>query len=78
VSWRDPRPGRQARFRRRPLVGYTVVALSTMATMAIGFGVWTHHMFADLSLSFFSGGSIIFLKMSATLFLSCLCRYARS
>jgi hypothetical protein len=24
-----------------------------MATMAIGFGVWTHHMFADLSLSFF-------------------------
>ncbi|GAC1334968.1 MAG: hypothetical protein NVSMB26_18590 [Beijerinckiaceae bacterium] len=56
-------------FCRRPLVGYTIVALSTMATMAIGFGVWTHHMFAtglsDLSLSFFSGVSIIIVVPSA-------------
>src|SRR5204863_499113 len=43
--------------------------LSTMATMAIGFGVWTHHMFAtgmsDLALSFFSGVSIIIAVPSA-------------
>src|SRR3954466_4832383 len=56
-------------FCRRPLVGYTLVALSTMATMAIGFGVWTHHMFAtgmsDLALSFFSGVSIIIAVPSA-------------
>jgi cytochrome c oxidase subunit I len=50
-------------FCRRPLVGYTPVALSTVATMALGFGVWVHHMFAtglpDISLSFFSGASLI-------------------
>ena len=44
-------------FCRRPLVGYTLVALSTVATMVLGFGVWVHHMFATglpgLSLSFF-------------------------
>ena len=33
-------------FCRRPLVGYGPVAISTVATMAIGFGVWIHHMFA--------------------------------
>ena len=33
-------------FCRRPLVGYTPVALSTVATMVIGFIVWIHHMFA--------------------------------
>ena len=32
-------------FCRRPLVGYTPVALSTVGTMALGFGVWVHHMF---------------------------------
>ncbi len=50
-------------FCRRPLVGYTVVALSTVATMVLGFGVWVHHMFAtglpSVSLSFFSAASII-------------------
>ena len=48
-------------FCRRPLVGYTVVALATVATMVLGFGVWVHHMFAtglpSLSLSFFSAAS---------------------
>ena len=48
-------------FCRRPLVGYTVVALSTVATMVLGFGVWVHHMFATglpgMSLSFFSAAS---------------------
>jgi cytochrome c oxidase subunit I len=50
-------------FCRRPLVGYTLVALSTVATMFIGFGVWVHHMFATgipaLSLSFFSSASFV-------------------
>lgn len=49
-------------FCRRPLVGYTAVALSTVATMLIGFGVWVHHMFATglptLALSFFSAASM--------------------
>ena len=48
-------------FCRRPLVGYTPVALATVATMVLGFGVWVHHMFATglpaLALSFFSGAS---------------------
>ena len=50
-------------FVRRPLVGYTVVALATVATMVLGFGVWVHHMFAtglpNVSLSFFSAASLI-------------------
>ncbi|MGN6123926.1 MAG: cytochrome c oxidase subunit I [Sphingomonas oligoaromativorans] len=50
-------------FCRRPLAGYSLVALSTVATMILGFGVWVHHMFATglpaLSLSFLSGESII-------------------
>ncbi|WP_052452608.1 cytochrome c oxidase subunit I [Noviherbaspirillum autotrophicum] len=56
-------------FCRRPLVGYTPVALSTVTTMFIGFGVWVHHMFATglppLSLSFFSAASIIIVLPSA-------------
>ena len=50
-------------FCRRPLVGYSLVALGTVATMILGFGVWVHHMFATglpgLSLAFFSGASFI-------------------
>jgi cytochrome c oxidase subunit I len=56
-------------FCRRPLVGYSLVALSTVATMILGFGVWVHHMFAtglpDLGLSFFSGVSIVITVPSA-------------
>jgi cytochrome c oxidase subunit I len=56
-------------FCRRPLVGYTLVALSTVGTMALGFGVWVHHMFAtglpNLALSFFSGASLIITIPSA-------------
>jgi cytochrome c oxidase subunit 1/cytochrome c oxidase subunit I+III len=56
-------------FCRRPLVGYSLVALSTVATMALGFGVWLHHMFAtglsDLALAFFSGASIFIAVPSA-------------
>ena len=56
-------------FCRIPLVGYTLVALATVATMILGFGVWVHHMFATglpaLSLSFFSGASILIVVPSA-------------
>ena len=56
-------------FCRRPLVGYTPVALATIATMVLGFGVWVHHMFAtglpSVSLSFFSAASIIIAVPSA-------------
>lgn len=54
---------------RRPLVGYTAVALATVLTMVLGFGVWLHHMFATglppLSLAFFSAVSIIIAVPSA-------------
>jgi cytochrome c oxidase subunit I len=56
-------------FCRRPLVGYTVVVLGTIATMILGFGVWLHHMFATglpfLALSFFSGASFVITVPSA-------------
>ncbi len=56
-------------FCRRPLVGYTPVVLSTVATMILGFGVWVHHMFAtglpSLALSLFSSVSIIISVPSA-------------
>ncbi len=56
-------------FCRRPLVGYTVVALSTVLTMFIGFGVWVHHMFATglppMSMSFFGAASIVIVVPSA-------------
>jgi cytochrome c oxidase subunit I len=56
-------------FCRRPLVGYTAVALSTVATMMLGFGVWVHHMFATglptISLSIFSASTIAISLPSA-------------
>jgi cytochrome c oxidase subunit 1/cytochrome c oxidase subunit I+III len=56
-------------FCRRPLVGYVLVALSTVLTMFIGFGVWVHHMFATglppQSLSFFGAASIVIVLPSA-------------
>lgn len=56
-------------FCRRPLVGYVPVALATVGTMALGFGVWVHHMFAtglpNIALSFFSGASIVISVPSA-------------
>jgi cytochrome c oxidase subunit I len=48
-------------FSRRPMVGYTFVALATVATGIIGFGVWLHHMFATgiptMAATFFGGAS---------------------
>jgi cytochrome c oxidase subunit I+III len=56
-------------FCRRPLVGYTLVGISTVATMLIGFGVWVHHMFATglpvVALSFFSAASFVIAIPSA-------------
>jgi cytochrome c oxidase subunit 1/cytochrome c oxidase subunit I+III len=56
-------------FCRRPLVGYGPVAISTVATMVIGFVVWIHHMFATglppLALSFFGAASMIISIPSA-------------
>ena len=51
-----------ATFSRRRVLGYTLLAMSTVATGIIGFGVWVHHMFAvgisPLVLNFFSISSI--------------------
>jgi cytochrome c oxidase subunit 1/cytochrome c oxidase subunit I+III len=56
-------------FCRRPLVGYTPVALATVTTMVLGFGVWVHHMFATglppVALSFFSAASFAIVIPSA-------------
>ena len=56
-------------FCRRPLVGYTAVVVGTVTTMALGFGVWLHHMFATgipfLALAFFSGASFAIAIPSA-------------
>ena len=45
------------------------MAVSTVATMILGFGVWVHHMFATglpgLGLSFFSAASIAITVPSA-------------
>ncbi|HEX5236151.1 MAG TPA: cbb3-type cytochrome c oxidase subunit I [Silvibacterium sp.] len=49
-------------FSRRPIVGYPWVAISTILTGVVGFGVWLHHMFtlgmSDIAMSFFSAGSM--------------------
>jgi cytochrome c oxidase subunit I+III len=56
-------------FCRRPLVGYTFVALATVTTAMLGFGVWLHHMFATgippLALAFFGAASIMITIPSA-------------
>ena len=49
-------------FSRRPIVGYAYVAISTVLTGVVGFGVWVHHMFAigegHMGMSFFSAASM--------------------
>ena len=56
-------------FCRRPLVGYSFVAMATVMTGILGFGVWVHHMFAtglpQLSMSFFNGASMVIAIPSA-------------
>ncbi|HET9099524.1 MAG TPA: cbb3-type cytochrome c oxidase subunit I, partial [Acidobacteriaceae bacterium] len=49
-------------FCRRPIVGYPYVAIATVLTGLVGFGVWLHHMFttgmSDIAMSIFSAGSM--------------------
>jgi cytochrome c oxidase subunit I+III len=51
-------------FARRRLAGYTLVAMATVATGFLSFGVWVHHMFTVglpfLAVSFFVGASVMF------------------
>ncbi|WP_438025256.1 cytochrome c oxidase subunit I [Sorangium sp. So ce233] len=48
---------------RRPIAGYTAVALSTVAIGVLSFGLWVHHMYATglplLGMSFFSAASMM-------------------
>ena len=50
-------------FSRRPIVGYPWMALATMTTAFIGFGVWVHHMFAtglpQITMTFYAAASLI-------------------
>jgi cytochrome c oxidase subunit I len=56
-------------FARRPIVGYTYVALATVLTGLVGFGVWVHHMFAigmtEMAMSVFSAASMTISVFSA-------------
>ncbi len=49
-------------FSRRRVLGYTLLAMSAVATGIIGFGVWVHHMFAvgisPVATNFFSMSSV--------------------
>jgi len=50
-------------FSRRPMVSHHLVALATMATGFLGFGVWVHHMFAvglpQVTMTFFAAASMV-------------------
>jgi cytochrome c oxidase subunit I+III len=56
-------------FSHRPVVGYIWLALATVLTALIGFGVWVHHMFAvglpDVSMIFFAAASFMITIPSA-------------
>src|SRR5439155_26699336 len=56
-------------FSRRPIIGYVYLALATMATGVIGFGVWVYYMFAvglrNASSLFFSAASLLITIPSA-------------
>jgi cytochrome c oxidase subunit I len=49
-------------FTRRPVVAYSWLALSTMTTAFLGFGVWVHHMFAtglpQITMTFYAAVSL--------------------
>ena len=50
-------------FARRPIAGYTFIAMSIVATGFISFGLWVHHMFTvglpQVALTFFAAASIV-------------------
>jgi cytochrome c oxidase subunit I+III len=52
-----------ATFSRRPVVGYTAVVLSMIATGFLSFGLWLHHMFTtnlpEVGKSFFTAVSML-------------------
>ena len=56
-------------FSRRPMVAFPLVALATMSTGLLGFGVWVHHMFAvglpQLAMTFFAAASMAIAIPSA-------------
>ena len=56
-------------FAQRRIIGYLWLALATMATAILGFGVWVHHMFAvglpQLTLTFFAAASLMITIPSA-------------
>jgi cytochrome c oxidase subunit I len=49
-------------FSRHPIVGYPYIAIATILTGVVGFGVWLHHMFVtgqpNLEQSYFSAASM--------------------
>jgi cytochrome c oxidase subunit I len=60
-------------FSRRPMIGHGLVALSTVITGLVGFGVWVHHMFStgmsQLSMTFFSAASMtVSIPSAVTIF----------
>jgi cytochrome c oxidase subunit I len=60
-------------FCRRPIIGHTYVALATVLTGLVGFGVWVHHMFAtgipQLSTTFFGAASMtVAIPSAVTIF----------
>jgi cytochrome c oxidase subunit I len=52
-----------ATFARRPVIGYTVIVLSLIATGFLSFGLWVHHMFVtglpQLGASMFTASSML-------------------
>jgi cytochrome c oxidase subunit I+III len=50
-------------FSQRPIVGYNLIVMATVATGFLSFGVWAHHMYATgipfLSLAFFAAASFM-------------------
>src|SRR5205085_3186817 len=58
-----------ATFARRPIVGYSAMVLSLIATGFLAFGLWVHHMFAtnlpEVGKSFFTAASMAIAIPSA-------------
>ncbi|HVZ72115.1 MAG TPA: cytochrome c oxidase subunit I [Polyangia bacterium] len=61
-------------YARRPIVGYKLVAASTVLTGLVGLSVWVHHMFAvgmgGAAMSFFSAASMT-ISLFSTIQISC-------
>ncbi len=61
-------------FSRRPIAGYTYIAMAIVATGFISFGLWVHHMFTvglpQVALTLFSAASIVIAVPSGVQVLS--------